>query len=175
MNQPRPTDWSPAILDEPALLRQCRWEAFRGSGPGGQKRNKTSSSVRLVHKPSGLSAVAGEARSQAVNRATALLRLRRRMVLELRAAVDPRTFVTPPDVSAILRLTRRAAGSPDHLRALGVALDVLAASGCSVSAAARLLGVSTGQLVGFLRADPRAWATVNRMRTRAGLRPLVGR
>jgi protein subunit release factor B len=46
------------------LLADCRWEAFRGPGPGGQKRNKTSSAVRITHLPTGLSAIATESRSQ---------------------------------------------------------------------------------------------------------------
>ena len=40
-------------LKEEILLKDCRFEAFRGPGPGGQKRNKTSNSIRLTHLPSG--------------------------------------------------------------------------------------------------------------------------
>jgi protein subunit release factor A len=71
-------------LDDDAVRRDCRWEAFRGPGPGGQKRNKTSSAVRVTHVPSGLSALAGESRSQARNRAKALERLTHRMAVGLR-------------------------------------------------------------------------------------------
>src|SRR5438309_2526665 len=70
--------------DDATLLRDCRWEAFRASGPGGQKRNKTSSAVRVVHLPSGVSAIANESRSQHSNRAKALERLRHRLTLSLR-------------------------------------------------------------------------------------------
>lgn len=39
-----------------------------GSGPGGQKMNKTSSTVRLYHLPSGLTIKFGEGRSREMNR-----------------------------------------------------------------------------------------------------------
>lgn len=51
-------------------------ESFiRGSGPGGQKINKTSSTVRLRHRPSGLEIRCQEERSQVMNRQRALERL----------------------------------------------------------------------------------------------------
>lgn len=43
----------------------------RGSGPGGQKINKTSSTVTLVHAGSGLEVRCQSGRSQAANRARA--------------------------------------------------------------------------------------------------------
>src|SRR5690242_2384161 len=78
-----------------AFLADCRWEAFRGSGPGGQKRNKTSSAVRITHVPTRISATASESRSQAENRARALRRLRLQVVLESRQALDSESFVPP--------------------------------------------------------------------------------
>lgn len=41
---------------------------IRGSGSGGQKINKTSSCVQLIHKPSRLEVKCQSARSQALNR-----------------------------------------------------------------------------------------------------------
>ena len=47
----------------------------KGSGPGGQNRNKRMSGVRVTHLPTGLVAMATERRSQAQNLAAALERL----------------------------------------------------------------------------------------------------
>jgi peptide chain release factor len=48
---------------------------MRSSGPGGQHTNKTESGVRITHRPTGLTAVAQEERSQHRNRSLALSRL----------------------------------------------------------------------------------------------------
>lgn len=58
-----------------AGLGEVRFEAFRGSGPGGQNVNKVATAVRVVHPASGLSVVAREERSQHANRQLALARL----------------------------------------------------------------------------------------------------
>src|SRR5262245_66550191 len=80
-------DWTPLTDDQ--LLRQCELDTYRASGPGGQKRNKTSSAVRLRHPPSGLIVIAEESRSQHENRARALKRLRQAIHLKLREELPP--------------------------------------------------------------------------------------
>src|SRR5438034_2101753 len=71
-------------LSDSQLLAQCDVDTYRASGPGGQKRNKTSSAVRLRHRPTGLIVIAEESRSQHANKAKALTRIRRALFLELR-------------------------------------------------------------------------------------------
>src|SRR4051794_25975194 len=71
-------------LTDAQLLAQCAVDTYRASGPGGQKRNKTSSAVRLRHGPTGLLVIAEESRSQHENRARALRRLREALYLKLR-------------------------------------------------------------------------------------------
>jgi len=51
------------------------FSTLRAGGPGGQHQNTTDSAVRAVHKPSGLSVVVREARSQHRNKALAIERL----------------------------------------------------------------------------------------------------
>src|SRR6266566_8949702 len=71
-------------LTDSQLLAQCQVDTYRASGPGGQKRNKTSSAVRVRHMPSGLIVIAEESRSQHENRLRALRRLRQALYLKIR-------------------------------------------------------------------------------------------
>lgn len=57
------------------LARDCEITAYRSSGPGGQKKNKTESSVRVRHLPSGIVRIGTESRSQLRNREAALARV----------------------------------------------------------------------------------------------------
>src|SRR6186997_2912367 len=94
MSAPHPTTgglpratWSRLTLDQ--LLAQCEVDTYRASGPGGQKRNKTSSAVRLRHGPTGLIVIAEESRSQHDNKAKALTRLWHALFLDLRDVLPP--------------------------------------------------------------------------------------
>src|SRR5436305_10506423 len=80
-------DWT--RLSDSQLLAQCEVDTYRASGPGGQKRNKTSSAVRVRHPPSGLIVIAEESRSQHENRARALRRLRQALFLKIRDELLP--------------------------------------------------------------------------------------
>lgn len=53
----------------------CRWDYFRGSGKGGQKRNKTSSGVRCTHIVSGAVGQSDDTRSQHTNKRIAFERM----------------------------------------------------------------------------------------------------
>ncbi len=53
-------------LDDAALLKECHQERYRASGPGGRRRNKAKSAIRLHHRPSGLVAQAALAASRHV-------------------------------------------------------------------------------------------------------------
>lgn len=58
-----------ALMREASLFEEDLEEQFiLGSGPGGQKTNKTSCVVRLSHGPSALCVRCGETRSRETNR-----------------------------------------------------------------------------------------------------------
>ena len=66
---------APYDLDRESLEAICELSFLRGSGPGGQHRNKVETAVRLVHPPSGVVIVSAEHRSQLKNREAAFERL----------------------------------------------------------------------------------------------------
>ena len=65
--------------DDEDLLAECDLTVFKSSGPGGQHRNKTMSSVRLHHRPSDLVVIGRRERSQKRNLDDALARLRKKL------------------------------------------------------------------------------------------------
>jgi hypothetical protein len=172
------TTWT-SLTDE-QLKAQCETDLYRASGPGGQKRNKTSSAVRLRHLPSGLIVIAEESRSQHENRARALRRLRQALFLEVRESWPPERLTAealaahPAWAAAVGGDGRVRLGRKDERfwPAAGVVLDVLAAVGARVGDVAGLLGVSTGNLIDFLQTDPKLWQQANELRNRFGHKPL---
>lgn len=53
----------------------CRFIAKRGSGKGGQKRNKTSNAIQCFHDPSGAMGESEDCREQSLNRKAAFERM----------------------------------------------------------------------------------------------------
>lgn len=85
------------------LLRDCDVETYRASGPGGQHRNKTESAVRMTHRPTGITRVATEHRSQLRNRELAIERIWRALEARRRKP-KPRLATKPTKSSQIRRL-----------------------------------------------------------------------
>jgi len=169
-------DWT--TLNDAQLLAQCEVDTYRASGPGGQKRNKTSSAVRIRHLPSGLIVIAEESRSQHENRVKALKRLRQAFYLKLRevisteglSSISQRTeLASVRSLSGKLEVGRR---DERFWPVVGLVLDVLEATEARVSEAAAALGVSTGHLIDFLETEPKVWEQANQLRQRFGHKPL---
>lgn len=88
------------------LARDCTITAFRSSGPGGQKKNKTESSVRVRHRPSGIVRIATESRSQTRNRERALERVWKELERRARRR-KPRKPTRPTAASVARRLDEK--------------------------------------------------------------------
>jgi hypothetical protein len=162
---------SPRLLTDDALLGQCRWDLFRGSGPGGQKRNKTSNAVRLVHEPTGTTVTATESRSLGENKLWAVRRMRIKLAADLREPIDLAHFEAP-DWFCSIRNNRRIEAShrhPLYAAAAGLMLDLLAALAGNPAAVAVNLGVSTTAVVRLLQQETAWWVAANRIRADLGL------
>src|SRR5512137_2779275 len=96
--------------DPQVLKKQVIIETYRSSGPGGQRKNKTETAVRLKHLPSGITVVATEHRSQAKNRELALERLRDRLI-RLNRPRRRRVPTGVPQRAVETRLTEKKARS----------------------------------------------------------------
>jgi len=167
-------------LSDSQLIAQCETDTYRASGPGGQKRNKTSSAVRIRHSASGLIVIAEESRSQHENRARALRRLRQALYLKIRDdlpadSLQPESLRQLEDFKEALQPNGRldiGRKDPRFWPAVGIVLDVLAAVQARVSEAAAALGISTGNLIDFLAVDPKVWEQANHLRVQFGQKPL---
>ncbi len=166
-------------LSDSVLLAQCEVDRFRASGPGGQKRNKTASAVRLRHGPTVLVAEAVESRSQHENRARALRRLRLEIALNSRAEIDEAAAL-PEELAEALRvgkgrvlsMGRRDVRYPATIAAL---FDFIDAVGWQLSTAAERLGISTSSLARFLEASPVVWRAAQEHRQALGMTALRAR
>ncbi|EOA38386.1 hypothetical protein CARUB_v10009945mg, partial [Capsella rubella] len=163
------------------LMKQCRLETFRVSGPGGQHRNKRDSAVRLKHLPTGIVAQAVEDRSQHKNRASALNRLRTLLAIKVRNKVDIEAYAPPPELLQILppkSTIRTSSGSqigpnnPKFVPGMQALLDVISASDGSIADSAKLLGLSTGGLSRLILSHDGLRMAVNSMRAAKGMKAL---
>lgn len=161
----------PCVLEAGLLLEMCELRTQRRSGPGGQHRNKTSSGAFITHRSSGIVGEATERRSQAQNRAVALLRLRFSLAVELRTSspLDPEEFT--PDSNEIayrdryrghsMKLSEANADKPAVLAL--VLNDVLVAGG-QPSLVGDCWQTSTSRIVALLRSHTPSLQWVNRVR-----------
>lgn len=153
------------------MLRGCAQARFQGSGPGGQKRNRVYSGVRLTHAESGLTAESVDSRASLRNLHAALARLRMNMALSADyPGCDPaeaRTRSPQPPF--------RPAANPDHPdfpRFALRALHELAWHRGQVAPAAAALECTASALTRFYKADKGVWAKARAIREANGLHPL---
>jgi hypothetical protein len=165
-------------MADAALLAQCVVDRLRGPGPGGQKRNKTESSVRLRHGATGLAALAGESRSQPENKLRALLRLRERFAFDLREEIVLDDYQPTAALAALLaqepvRKSEKWLRSPEYLRAVGDLVDLYQAAGCSLPEVARRATASQSRLDRLARVDPRLARKLGELRSAQRGKPVV--
>ena len=139
------------------LIRDCELIMQKGTGNGGQKINKTSSAVRLRHRPTGIAVSANEERSQSRNRHIALRKLRYGIAMQIRA-----------DASSLGPFAPLPAPSPsNHARLIlwtAALFDRLAMEGYDLANTAAACGVSASQLERAMRKYPQIWRHFSEIR-----------
>ncbi len=171
----------PAALSEDELLAQCSTRRGRTRGPGGQNRNKVETLIELTHTPTGVSAHAGERRSQHENKRVALRRLRLALAVSVREAVPLGDAISAlwrsrlRGAEAGSRALPRIVCNPDHQdfpALLAEALDMLEACRGDPGKAGARLDCSPSSLVRLLKDHPPAMVVLNRWRGERGEHPL---
>lgn len=163
----------PASLPVEDLLKDCKVERGRGSGPGGQHRNKVETAVIVTHEPSGVAGGASERRSQEENRRMAIKRLRINLAIEVRGYWG--LMDVPSELWRSRCRDRKLAINVKHEdwpSLLAELMDVLSLKRGDVRAAGNVMGISASQVTKLLRNEPKAMALVNQWRTDRGQRPL---
>lgn len=144
-------------MSDDELSRLCRLEFIKATGNGGQKRNKTSSAVRVTLDEYGLSAEDCSERSQHRNRAVALTKLRRKLAYAVRMDYFP------------FERTECSVDHFDYPRYLAKLLDLLCSCNWDYRQASLVYGVSASRLLKMIFRDPELAAYYNSMRKAAGL------
>src|SRR4051812_2333658 len=165
------------MASDDALIAQCEVDRYRASGPGGQHRNKTESAVRLRHRPSGVSAIGEDSRSQSENKHHAVRRLRSAFALEVREPVAIQNYVPSAPLAALVAggtapLGAKTRQTGEYWAAIGELLDLLVAGNLEIAATAQRLGITTGAMSKLLLHDDLVARTVNDLRRAAQMRPL---
>ncbi len=149
-------------MTDEELSALCKMQTYKSSGPGGQKVNKTSSAVRLVHNPTGMEATSSESRSQHENRHRALKKMRMKIALEIRS--DGKKGIDNFEISV---------SNPEYPLFVAGLLDSLDSFGFQIRDCAQSLGLSTGQLVRLLEKNTEIWRKINSERKTRGLKTLI--
>ena len=162
-------------LSDADLLAECHRDYWRASGPGGQKRNKTDSAVRLRHHGCGLLVTSSDTRSRAQNTRRAVRRLREAIALRIREPVETQNYHVHSELLAFLHSPQRGTSfqrDAAYLIAIAELLDVFIACQCAIGETSKCLGVRSGLLSRFIRRDDRLIRRIGELRIAAGLRPL---
>ena len=159
MNQDR-NEWLRS--DDDVLFSQCRCEFYKATGKGGQKRNKTSSAVRLTHFASKVAVTAADRRSQHENRIIALKKLRYQISLSCRCQF---VFDSRQDFKMSIK-------NPKYFLLVAYLLDALADCNWELKSSAVILKISGSKLVKLLYRDHILWQLVNSKRENLGLSKL---
>ena len=146
-------------LDDNELSAWCEIDFFRATGPGGQKRNKSSSAVRLKLTGTDFAVTDCTERSQHRNRANALRKLRMLVALSCREEIAENPDLPPAC----------AKKNPAYPLWCAKIFDVLATENWELAPAAVKLGWTTGSLLKKLSGDPELWRKFCDIRKKNGL------
>ncbi len=92
-------------------------EYYKSSGPGGQRRNKKETAVRITHLATGIMAVSADERSQVRNKLIALKRLEKKLWILFRKKKKRLSTKRPVRVKEMILQEKKIKGEIKRLRA----------------------------------------------------------
>lgn len=154
-------------MDTDSLLHACTVQAYQGSGPGGQHRNKTQTGVSLRLAEFNLEIRCCEDRSASINRSLALQRMRIRLALEAREIPPEHPAMNFPGSHGRVQPTNMG-----YAPFIADVLDRIEVAAGEIKPAAEAWKLSTTALLRLIFDDKALLTTVQEMRTRFGKTPL---
>lgn len=148
-------------LEDNEFIKYCLIDFYKARGPGGQKKNKTESAVRLTLKNSSISATASEDRQQSVNKTRAIKRLKLQIAFELRQT--PEKWLGQLDMNP---------SNKKYPLFCAVLFDHLEMQNWQVSTVSEIYNISTSKLIKIISKNDNVWQRINNERQKLGLKPL---
>jgi len=155
-------------LSDAELVKNCKIDNYQASGPGGQKRNRKLSAVRLLHLKSEISVTAAEYREGKRNLSAALLKLR----LEIALSAD---YTDENDLNLLKAISLKLEmneNKPDFSILILKVFTVYKNHQGILKDTANELGLTNAKLVKFLKKNKQVWQRVQQIRKEYGYPPL---
>lgn len=144
------------------LLKECNITAYKGSGPGGQHRNKTNSGVKLKLKNnSQLESYSCDDRSSHINKLLALKKMRMKIALQIREEPALQIPFAFPGSGG-----RVSVGNNLYPEFIADILDRVQATSGDLSEAAKMWGLSKSALNKIILQDKQVYQQYQAMRPR---------
>jgi len=156
-------------LNDQALLEHCDVQGTKGSGPGGQHRNKTLTGVRVALHPCNLEIRCTEDRSAHINKHLALRRLRLALALSIRQTPSPQPVHFPGTQGHVQAAN---AGYPSWIADV---FDRLEVSSGELRPVAEIYGFSPSALFRILSEEKSVQQAFQQLRLRHGKAALKAR
>lgn len=155
-------------LSDGELLRKCTVTYFQASGPGGQKRNRVNSAVRLNHLQTGITVVSSDSRSAERNRSAALARMRLQLALSpwpCREIDEVKTKFPGKWPEFRVQINHKHGDFPNCVFS---ALHFFNSFQGEIRTTGKKLGTTSSSLVRFFKVNKQVWKTVAEIRKHFG-------
>ncbi|MDR0518185.1 MAG: hypothetical protein LBH25_14215 [Fibromonadaceae bacterium] len=147
-------------LSDSELLKECEISSYKGSGPGGQHRNKTNSGVKL--KLNTVESYSCDNRSSHINKLLALKKLRLKIALQLREEPVPQTPFPFPGASG--KISQSNSLYPEFIADI---LDRISFFKGDLSETAKIWGLSKSALNKIIIQDKKVLEAFQKIRSAA--------